>query len=388
MSVPLRVAFIGAGGVNFGGHSNKWDHASRLEIMPAVVFVGIADINLQQAERVLALRKAKSDVGHKWASVQIFTNTSDMLDATKPDCVIIGVPPFAHGCNKSPIEVECAKRGVHMFIEKPIGCATPKDMSDIIPAITSAIETKNLIVSVAYMFRYSKAVRKIQELISTFGPPHLFQARYNCAYSNVGAFWFDMQLSGGPVVEQATHFVDLGRLLCGEADLSTVQAMAIRANDSLGRLTALHKDVNEAKIPEERRVPRVTTSMWRFESGALGTLIHTVQLHGSKYESELEIIGDGYRITLTDPYDACRLSYVSSGCPTPVECVLPDDPYLVEVETFIEACRTRDPSKIASSYLDALKTYQLTWAIRLASERQSPRSSEQSELRDVTAPSS
>jgi len=387
MSV-LRVAFVGAGGVNFGGHNNKWDHASRLERMPGVELVGIADINAQQAEKVLALRKAKQDVGHRWASVQTFTNTIDMLEATKPDCVIIGVPPFAHGCNKSPLEVECAKRGVHMFIEKPISCAAPEDMSDVISAIASATQTKNLIVSVAYMFRYSKAIKKIQELINTFGPPHLFQARYNCAYSDIGAFWFDMQLSGGPVVEQATHFVDLGRLFCGEVDLSTVQAQAIRATDPLGRLSALRKDVDETKVPEERRVPRVTTATWQFESGALGSLIHTVQLHGSKYESELEIIGDGYRITLTDPYDACRLSYIASGQTTPVECKLPDDPYYIEVETFVEACKTRDPSKIASSFMDAFRTHQLTWAIRVASERQRPRPTEQSELRDVAATSS
>ena len=39
MSGELRIAFIGAGGVNFGGAEGPWDHASRLEQVGGVVVV-------------------------------------------------------------------------------------------------------------------------------------------------------------------------------------------------------------------------------------------------------------------------------------------------------------------------------------------------------------
>lgn len=47
--------------------------------------------------------------------------------------------------------------------------------------------------------------------------------------------------------------------------------------------------------------------MWKFESGAMGALSHTALLHGWAYETQFELIGDGYQLTLTDPYGKVRL---------------------------------------------------------------------------------
>ena len=68
-------------------------------------------------------------------------------------------------------------------------------------------KSRGLVVSVAYMFRYSSAIRRMKSLVASLGPARLVQARYNAAYSNIGAFWFDVARSGGPIVEQATQHV-------------------------------------------------------------------------------------------------------------------------------------------------------------------------------------
>ncbi len=47
---------------------------------------------------------------------------------------------------------------------------------------------------------------------------------------------------------------------------------------------------------------RATSAQWRFNSGAIGSLMHGVFLHEVKYEAELELWGDGYRIELLEPY--------------------------------------------------------------------------------------
>ena len=44
------------------------------------------------------------------------------------------------------------------------------------------------------------------------------------------------------------------------------------------------------------------------------------------------------------------------------------DPYLSEVQVFLTAVRSGDPSLVRSSYRDAANTYQLSWDIRRASE--------------------
>ena len=44
------------------------------------------------------------------------------------------------------------------------------------------------------------------------------------------------------------------------------------------------------------------------------------------------------------------------------------DPYLSEVQVFLTAVRSGDPSLVRSSYGDAANTYRLSWDIRRASE--------------------
>lgn len=52
--------------------------------------------------------------------------------------------------------------------------------------------------------------------------------RYSSAYDKIRkrAFW-DVASSGGPVVEQATHFIDLLRFFGGEIVIDSVKATAV-----------------------------------------------------------------------------------------------------------------------------------------------------------------
>lgn len=52
------------------------------------------------------------------------------------------------------------------------------------------------------------------------------------------------------------------------------------------------------QVPAERRSNRVTCASWHFESGALGTLVHSKVLHERSYFTELEILADGLHIVL------------------------------------------------------------------------------------------
>lgn len=48
-----------------------------------------------------------------------------------------------------------------------------------------------------------------------------------------------------------------------------------------------------------------------------------------------------------------------------------DDPFFSEVSNFIDAIEGGPEPSVLSSYQDATKTYELTWAIRNASEKSS-----------------
>ena len=137
------------------------------KIALTVHVVGIADVDLRRAQAVLEVRKRKDLANPEvWAKTQLFTDYQEMLDTVKPDCVFIGVPPLFHGqaTEGRNIELECIKRGVHCFIEKPISVQHPKEMiRDGLVQEMAKAEESGVIVSVGYMFRYSQGVNKIKE---------------------------------------------------------------------------------------------------------------------------------------------------------------------------------------------------------------------------------
>jgi len=175
-------------------------------------------------------------------------------------------------------------------------------------------------------------------------------------------------MSGGPIVEQATHFCDLARFIVGEVDLKSVQAISLKQTDTLGNLDRVPGSVNEGLIPPNRRLPRVTSAFWKFENGAIGSLMHGALLHEIKYESELEVWGDGYRLVLMDPYaPKCILSVRLPGSEQ-VELLefVNDDYYLTEDFVFVESILHANSSLIQSPYADSINTYKMTVAIREA----------------------
>jgi len=369
----LKIAFIGAGQVNFGGGEGPWDHATRVEQIAnhfPLIIVGLADPFVERAQNVLNVRK-NSAYHQLWKEARLFEDYRQMLDEVRPDAVFIGTPPLFHGSLEVPrdIELQCLKRNIHMFIEKPISCAPVAEIEVITKALQQGVQ-KGLVISVGYMFRYSKAVLKMKELINKYGAPRAFNARYNCAYTTISKHeWWDKEKCGGPIVEQATHFCDLARFLVGEVNLFSIQATALNETDSLGQLSRVPNTVFEQAIPIENRIPRVMAAFWRFESGAVGSLMHGVLLHEIKYESELEIWGDGYRLVLIDPYHKCQLSVRLPGSDkVEVFDFGNDDYYLSEDRVFIESIANKTSTIIYSPYEDAANTYKLTMAIRDASE--------------------
>lgn len=359
----LKIAFIGAGAVNFGGGEGPWDHASRLEKIKGLRVVGVADLDTARASARLKQRKARM-----YSGAQVYARYLKMIEEQRPDAVWIGVPPNAHGTTEAgkDIELQCAARGIHLFIEKPLSAARP----EAVRAVAAALEKSGVITSVGYMFRYSRAVERMKKLFNLApGGGKVFVGQYNCAYSEIRkAEWWDVRPTGGPIVEQATHFVDLARCLLGDVDLESVRAVSIPGASEVGELCDIPRTpaglrFDEA-VPPAFRHPRATAAVWRFKNGAVGSLTHATLLHREKYDTQLEVWGDGLRVALVDPYGRPQLLVRRPHCEKTERIAIErDDPYLSEDQAFVQAVRAGDPRPIRCSYADALKTYELTWAI-------------------------
>ena len=225
------------------------------------------------------------------------------------------MPPVYHGSLESPLDIElqCLKAGLHIFIEKPVSVIPPEEFTSYVQTVEKFQREKGVALSVGYMFRYHPAVSQMKSILKQHGRPMMgINARYICAYSEMDhPFWWNKAKSGGPIVEQATHFCDIMRHLAGEVDLKSVAALAVSASDDKcdpGFLSAVGPVNKESSLDMKDRIPRLTASHWLFTSGAIGNLTHAVALHGPKYEAAIEVWADGLRMALEEPYfPECKL---------------------------------------------------------------------------------
>lgn len=115
------------------------------------------------------------------------------------------------------------------------------------------------------------------------------------------------------IVEQATHLASLSLLFGGPARLSSVRTHTVEHSDAPGSLTKIGFDESGSVAPESR-IPRYTSAVWKYEAGAVGSLTHAVALHGTTYDTELEVICDGTTFRLVDMYTSTpRLFIRESG---------------------------------------------------------------------------
>jgi predicted dehydrogenase len=377
----LRLAIVGSGAVNFGGAEGPWNHSARLEKLGGVEIVAIADPLVEKAKAVLEekQRGPHKDLYKNCVVLASFKDIFKFEDSRKPHAVFIGVPPFVHGSldEDMDIELQFIKAGIHVFVEKPVSVQPPEKFKAYVDQVVAEQKKHNVILSVAYMFRYHEAINKIKEIIAEHKSPIMsVNARYSCAYAELDhPFWWNSVKSGGPIVEQATHFCDLLRYFAGEISMGTVQGTCIPPSDKegdAGCLKYVPEVVKEKELPMEVRSPRVTASTWRFEGGGVGMLTHGIYLWCKRYEASLDIWADGLRISLEEPYHPECVVRVRRGYTDKEEVFpFPDaDPYLEEDRVFLEAVRTGNPGLIRSTYEDAYKTYELSWAIRRASTKE------------------
>ncbi|KAG6832363.1 hypothetical protein H0H92_002631 [Tricholoma furcatifolium] len=383
-SDDFNVVFIGAGNIMFGKYQRQfsiyvltpplgsdegpWNHSFRFEhkLGPRLKVVALIDPAIERATAVLQ-KKCESFVVSAYQDTRVFKTLEDfvknMSAKDRPRAVIVGSPPMFRGSLQPgrDIEMQILKYfpGVAMFIEKPIATGAPHEIADLY-TIAKTISDNKTICSVGYMLRYLKAVQMMKQIIEENNLTVMSTiARYACAYEAIAKpDWWDKSKSAGPVIEQGTHFCDLSRYFGGEVDITTVSAHSLEWDENAGRLSKI--SVDESKIAPENRIPRVTAATWKYESGAVGSFTHVVALHDTNYSCELEVYADGYQLKPGDENEqAIRFP--------------DDDPFFSEVSNLIDIIEDieEDPeaAQILSSYDDAVRTYELTWAIRQATER-------------------
>jgi len=307
----LRIGIIGTGWFS-------QVHADNLVAMDAVKVQAICGSSVNKGEQMARQYGATG-----------YGNVTEMLEAEKLDAVYICVPPMFHG----EMEEQLIERGIPFLVEKPIGIN-----SELPRRLLKQIEAKSLLTSVGYHFRYKETVSQMKQLLSE---QQVGMALGQWMGSMPGvAWWRQQEGSGGQFIEQTTHIVDILRYCLG--DVEEVYAM------------------NGNRVMHERHegvsVSDVGTVTLKLANGVIANISNTCVLPGGVDQTGLTF----YTAEGMLDWNPSRLKVITPNVRT--EYYDSTNPYVIESETFINALRTGDSTRIRSDYADAFKTQLVTYA--------------------------
>jgi predicted dehydrogenase len=316
MGPGTRIGVLGAGVI-------ARRHVRTLARFDDVQVAAVADV---RPERAAALA---GTVG-----ATPYPDLAAMLDGEELDAVYVCVPPFAHG---EP-ELAVLERGLPFFVEKPLA-ADPATAT----RIAAAVRERGVVTGVGYHWRWLDTVERIPGLL-VGRPARLVLGTWLDATPPV-PWWQQRELSGGQLVEQATHLVDAARLLVGEVE----------------EVVALGSRTPRAAYPD-CDVDEVSTASVRFAGGAVGTFAATCLL-GGPHAIGLSLYADGLALELTEK----TLMIAENGQRHVVEAQ--GDPFEREDRAFVDAVQGRE-DRTRADYAEALRTHLVTTtAVRSARER-------------------
>ncbi len=306
--MSIRIGFVGCGGI-----ANS--HMSNLNQMEDAELVGFTDVVAEKAQAA-----AEKYGGQAYESHQAMYEDADL------DAVYICVPPFAH----EDQEILAAQAGLAIFVEKPVALSMDKARE-----IQAAISTSGVISCVGYQQRYLPTVQKAKQ---RFAAADIAMVMGYWLGGFPGVHWWRvMAESGGQMVEQTTHIVDLARYFAGEID-TVYSSFALRC---LG-------DVEDIDVPD------VGVVALKFNSAAVGMICNSccagvaskVGIHLILQDVSVEI---GPSLIIKDRQGSREETFTSPNLPT------------IDGE-FVKAVGSNDQTRILSDYADAVKSLAVSLA--------------------------
>ncbi len=311
----LKVGLVGAGGVGAR-------HAATLAELDDVRLVAVTDVD---PERAVALAGE-----HDATAVP---DLDALLGTPGLDAVWLCLPPFVHG---DP-ELAVIAAGLAFFVEKPLAVdlATAERVAE---AVAVAVAARGLVTATGYHWRCAAGVeRAAQELAGTS-----VALAHGAWWDKVPPvpWWLRRVMSGGQLVEQATHLVDTMRVLVGEP-------------------VSVHTEATRVPGRDPALVDVATAAVIRFDTGAVATLSATSVL-ARKQTAALTLLAEGIVVEIGETGTVLtRGEHVER---------VPEDGLAkrrVDAE-FCDAVRRGDPTAVRAPYAEAVATHRVGCALALS----------------------
>lgn len=305
--MAVGIGVIGAGGMA----------QTRFDILATderAVVRGIYDVDSTRAEQAAERFGATP-----------YSELEPLLDDPSLDAIFVCVPPDAHG---SP-EIRAAERGIAIFVEKPIALRTA-DALDILDRINET----GIIAQVGHNWRYSAGFERAKEVLEKRPIGYLDGRWWGGVPGGPNYWWRERSRSGGQAIEQGIHVYDAMRYLAGDVD----RVWAAGGNQLVDIVD--FPDVSSATMEHTSGVVSHVTTSCAAQAATRG----------------IEVIAAGATISISQS----RLSGTVDG--ETIDMTFETDPYQREVDAFLSAVRSGDPSPVRSPYSDAIRSLAVTEA--------------------------
>jgi len=207
-------------------------HLRKISEQPDYDLVGIADVNVDA-------------VAAEYPKTRVFADYRKLLDEARPQAVIIASPNQLH----AETGIECARRGIHILIEKPV-----TDTLRTAAALIAEIRKGGIKSLVGHHRRHHLQVRTLKALLGegrigdVVGVSAIWATHKPADYFEI-APW-RTEPGGGPILLNLIHDIDFLRFTVGE--IVAVEAAASNRQRGFA-------------------VEDTAAALIEFECGALGT---------------------------------------------------------------------------------------------------------------------
>ncbi len=204
----LNIAFVGVGGRG----SSLLRYVTRI---PDYNIVAICDLRPERVARGIDTAKEETH------NPKGYSDYRKMLETEKLDAVVVATEPANHG----KCVIPALEMGLSCFSEKPMDTTVEK-----VDAVVKAARNSKGVYQAGFQRRYNPTYLKTMALAQseTYGQLTYFQGHWYFT-GRPGAWVLDADISGGRLVEQACHHMDIMTWLM-DGPPTVCQAMAAMTN--------------------------------------------------------------------------------------------------------------------------------------------------------------
>lgn len=328
MSKKLKIGIIGAGRIG------KLHANNLINRVPDAELVAVSDVYAPAAKELAE----KLNIP-KW-----YDDYRRILEDRDIDAVFICSSTDTH----SPISIEAARAGKHIFCEKPID----HDL-DKIKVVLDEVERAGVKYQVGFNRRFDRNFKHVHEVVQNGGIGDVQIVKVTSRDPEAPPLSY-VKVSGGIFVDMTIHDFDMVRYLSG-SEVTEVSAVgACLVNPEIGEAG----DVDTCIIT------------LRFANGALGVIDNSRQaVYG--YDQRIEVFGSKGCITADNETPNNTTLYTADGVTKekPLWFFLEryNDAFIAEENAFVDACLNDHPTAVGA--FDGLQPVRIAIAAKESCEK-------------------